>query len=617
MSDRDDLQPCDMIMKGGLTSGVVYPGTIRELAKSHRFVNLGGASAGAIGAAAAAACEYHRLNQPDGTPGGFERLDALPTELGQSMLHMIQPAAPLARFWDFVIDEMRRSGEGGTGRVAMLARLVLTATKARLVPALAITAAVVIVAVLLALLGGGWIAFAILAAVLALLALDAVLVMRFLRDTKDAIEANNLGICDGHTPRPGATVAPITDWIDDLFSECATGTKGTVLTIGDLWGPEGVRAYRAAIDAGTTNPVPPAVARTRSIDLQVMATNYSMGRPHRFPLEMNTFFWCERCWSSYFTDAVLDRLKWNHTPEEDGTTTIEPIEPTAHKCPEHPGESLRYLPGEADLPLIVGVRVSLSFPLLFSAVPFYTVDRNRKSDQQGIERIWLADGGMSSNFPMHFFDSLVPSRPTFGISLEPEHPDFPGQEVYCPTTPRSGGHSLRITNVTTLGAMLKAIIKTMQNWADNTLLTLPGYRERVVQVRLASDEGGFNFTMPPETISELSRRGALAAEKLEHFDMDTHRWARYLSSMSLLQGAVLRIDDVAADVEVGDPPVELNAPSCEHRYMPPPSAEWIERNQAGLAALRGFATTLRDELDEPFGEHHPRPTPDLQVSPRI
>ncbi len=617
MSDQDDLQPCDMIMKGGLTSGVVYPGTIRELAKTHRFVNLGGASAGAIGAAAAAACEYHRQTQPAGTPGGFERLDALPTELGESMLHMIQPAAPLARFWDFAIDEMRRSSGGSTGRMPMLARLVLTATKARLVPALVATAVILVVAVLVASLGGGWTAFAVLTGLLALLALDAVLVTRFLGDAKNAIEANNLGICDGHTPRPGATVAPITDWIDDLFSECATGTTGTVLTIGDLWGPEGVRAYRGAIDAGTTNPVPPAVARSRSIDLQVIATNYSMGRPHGFPLETNTFFWCEDCWSSYFTPAVLERLKWNHTPEEDGTTTIEGIEPSDRPCPLHPDQPLRYLPGEADLPLIVGVRVSLSFPLLFSAVPFYTVDRNRKWGSQDIERVWLADGGMSSNFPMHFFDSLVPSRPTFGISLEPEHPDFPGQEVYCPSTPRKGSNPLRITDVTTIGAMLKAIIKTMQNWADNTLLTLPGYRERVVQVRLAPDEGGFNFTMPPETITALSQRGALAAEKLGDFDMNTHRWARYLSSMSLLQGAVLRIDDVATDVEVGKPPVDLNEPSCDHQYMDPPSKAWAERNEAGLAALQAFATTLRDELNEPYSEHHPRPKPDLQVSPRI
>ena len=47
-------------MKGGITSGVVYPGAITRIAKDFRFRNLGGASAGAIAAVAAAACEYRR-----------------------------------------------------------------------------------------------------------------------------------------------------------------------------------------------------------------------------------------------------------------------------------------------------------------------------------------------------------------------------------------------------------------------------------------------------------------------------------------------------------------------------------------------------------------------------
>jgi hypothetical protein len=41
---------CDLIMKGGITSGVVYPLTACQLAKRYRFRRLGGASAGAIAA---------------------------------------------------------------------------------------------------------------------------------------------------------------------------------------------------------------------------------------------------------------------------------------------------------------------------------------------------------------------------------------------------------------------------------------------------------------------------------------------------------------------------------------------------------------------------------------
>ena len=36
------LQYCDVVMKGGITSGVVYPGAVCELAKSYQFKNIGG-----------------------------------------------------------------------------------------------------------------------------------------------------------------------------------------------------------------------------------------------------------------------------------------------------------------------------------------------------------------------------------------------------------------------------------------------------------------------------------------------------------------------------------------------------------------------------------------------
>src|SRR5467141_4181901 len=46
---------CDLVMKGGVTSGVVYPKAIFELSKEYRFSSIGGTSAGAIAAVATAA----------------------------------------------------------------------------------------------------------------------------------------------------------------------------------------------------------------------------------------------------------------------------------------------------------------------------------------------------------------------------------------------------------------------------------------------------------------------------------------------------------------------------------------------------------------------------------
>ena len=51
---------CDLVMKGGITSGVVFPSAIRTLSETYDFHNVAGTSAGAIAAAFAAAAQYGR-----------------------------------------------------------------------------------------------------------------------------------------------------------------------------------------------------------------------------------------------------------------------------------------------------------------------------------------------------------------------------------------------------------------------------------------------------------------------------------------------------------------------------------------------------------------------------
>ena len=51
---------CDIVMKGGITSGLIYPRAVAELAEVYRFKNIGGTSTGAIAAALTAAAEYRR-----------------------------------------------------------------------------------------------------------------------------------------------------------------------------------------------------------------------------------------------------------------------------------------------------------------------------------------------------------------------------------------------------------------------------------------------------------------------------------------------------------------------------------------------------------------------------
>lgn len=51
---------CDLVMKGGITSGVVYPPAIDRISKRFWLSGIGGTSAGAIAAALAAAAELSR-----------------------------------------------------------------------------------------------------------------------------------------------------------------------------------------------------------------------------------------------------------------------------------------------------------------------------------------------------------------------------------------------------------------------------------------------------------------------------------------------------------------------------------------------------------------------------
>ncbi|HEU0017578.1 MAG TPA: hypothetical protein VFQ31_04360 [Methyloceanibacter sp.] len=80
------------------------------------------------------------------------------------------------------------------------------------------------------------------------------------------------------------------------------------------------------------------------------------------------------------------------------------------------------MPKPADLPILLGARMSLSFPILLSAVPLYAAnfEREPKEGKYPLERCWFSDGGLTSNFPIHFFDAPLPSRPTFGINLVPD-----------------------------------------------------------------------------------------------------------------------------------------------------------------------------------------------------
>jgi len=96
-----------------VTSGIVYPYAVLELAKRYRFRSIGGTSAGAIAAALAAAADYARSVRDD--PSGFVRLQRHCDELPQILPTLFQPEPRYRRLF-----AMLMRAQGGAGALGLL-----------------------------------------------------------------------------------------------------------------------------------------------------------------------------------------------------------------------------------------------------------------------------------------------------------------------------------------------------------------------------------------------------------------------------------------------------------------------------------------------------------------
>lgn len=89
---------CDLVMKGGITSGIVYPNAVLALARDFRFKNIGGTSAGAIAAAATAAAALgdrkHVASGLDWSTG--QALAVKPWGRGRAVLSLSRTGAPVS-----------------------------------------------------------------------------------------------------------------------------------------------------------------------------------------------------------------------------------------------------------------------------------------------------------------------------------------------------------------------------------------------------------------------------------------------------------------------------------------------------------------------------------------
>ena len=542
---------CDIVLRGGITSGIVYPRAIAKLAETYDFRSIGGSSAGAIAAAwtAAAALAAKRGHDPFQTRIRTHPQDLASKKDGKTVLErFFQPQPSTHRLFRLLMSGLGRDNKALklTRIVAILClqywALALLGAAIALVPLLVFATTSTIAGLLFWLL-----------LVLGLISAAAFVVLMAaggaLYDVLHRLPQNRYGLCTGsNNGIPDSSgVLPLTDWLHGFIQSLAEYPFDRPVTFGDLWNNNGNEKAE------------------REIELVMMATNITRGVSHRLPFleDWGQLFFREEDLAQLFPASVV---KWMKSRAQEARL----------KEVELPKGYYR-LPKPADLPIVFGARMSASLPFLLSAVPLYAAHVTH--DAEFVFRCcWFSDGGLASDFPLHFFDAPIPSRPTFAINLVPdtvemvEVDEIDGQlqpvsclgtsgarvkgqaegwdKVWMPT--KNNTSADRFNAFSGIGGFLNAVFDTAFNWADTELMAMPGYRDRIVHVKLTPDEGGINLNMPSETIMCVSARGECAGELLAarfapepgkdpqtrgdiELTWDNHRWVRYRSVMTALE----------------------------------------------------------------------------------
>jgi predicted acylesterase/phospholipase RssA len=559
-------------MKGGITSGVLYPTALHSIGQRYRIRGIGGASAGAIGAALGAAAEYGRAG------GGFERLRTLPAELGQGKLAaLFQPQPSTRQLLPLMLaatghERPAVPGDAGERRSKVLPVVKALLTAFPLASLLgAVPGVALIVVGVLELVWPGWLLI-VCGALILCLGVAVALALRLWRKLTVDVPGNHFGICRGTAV--GSDGPGFTDWLAEAIDRVAgLDSAARPLRFGHLWtGPEG------------TTGVPPG---ERVIDLRMITTCLSEGQPYGMPWDAHRFFYDPALWRTLFPADVVAALEAAPTTPaqglgEDGNAAVDgdsdklAIWRWEEQLAAAQNPPLRRLPNGEHLPVIVATRMSLSFPLLISAVPLWVIDRRAESTKRTLaevgalpagaampesglvfRQVWFTDGGFCSNFPVQMFDAAMPSRPTFAINLgrfsAGEQPADDERDNVRWARSNSSGLLPTFTELPTrgiaaVGGFASAALNTARNWSDNTQLDLPGYRDRIVRILQTKDEGGLNLFMDTTTLTRLANRGTAAGDVItEQFleprypvsqpratGWDNHRWVRYRALLSTL-----------------------------------------------------------------------------------
>ena len=623
---------CDLVMKGGITSGLVYPNAVLALARKYRFKNIGGTSAGAIAAAicaAAALGERRRAleaachSKPHIGMAGLELVAGQLTRRG-FIYGLFQPAWNGRAAYRLIV---ALAAKPGRARVALEVLLALV----RMAPFSMLLTLLLLLGLGYGIDGVGGLVAALLPALVCALAVGG---WRSIQALGAAAASNFLGLCPG-TRQPGFSTPALTEWMHETIRQVAglEDPDGRPVVFRDLWD-----APRYAGE-----PEGP-----RTLDLQIITTNVSHSEPRTIPFVQGRLWFREDEFLRLFPAPVVAWMK-AHAP-----------------CHYPRANPIFYeLPKDGALPIVVAARMSLSFPLLISAVPLYELDwqrlraEGRAHPRAGLHdrprfvesvdalalggaedgalididacpisendfRVcWFTDGGAASNFPVHLFDAPLPRWPTFAIDLVyPDQNPPPEQVVTLPRSTREG-RAPRYRSITGKGGLadlssfLFAIIATMQNWRDLLQARAPGHRDRVVRIALAADEGGMKLDMPGEVLRRVAGKGAKAGETLvEDFDFDAHFWIRYRNAASAIERFTITFAEGLAP-----PLTDANRHAYARMWSGAPSGEpygftavqadeALRRLQKICAEARTWSTAAQD-----LTEGAPTPLPQARIVP--
>ncbi|MEO5952767.1 MAG: hypothetical protein ABIQ44_09905, partial [Chloroflexia bacterium] len=410
----------------------------------------------------------------------------------------------------------------------------------------------------------------------------------------------------------------------------------------------------------------------RAIRLEMITTNLSQGIPYRLPFksdqESYRFIFNEKEFRTLFPGEVVDFMIKHEEGGEMPDDSPKRTKPPSFEL----SKGYHFLPDPDMLPVVVGMRMSLAIPIFFSVVPLYTVSprallRRSKTSQsdreqrpwvlteyredagdQDLQRHLFSDGGTTSNFPIQLFDKLIPTRPTFGITIA-SMPEDVESTVFSDSTVRATPEHLAdaaetvsatsVQQVEDLGvervelgsanqfrvleprvitspiSLFSSVVDTARENRETMLSVRPGYRERIVRIRLTQDEGGMNLAMDRETIDKMIPLGAEAGAKLLWpgmitsvpqpdtevpkfvkglFDFDDHRWVRFLISMSQLETELQKFKYA---YKLRDYPTLLdNATIHERPYYKTHEGKWLEQARKNVDVMIGAVDKWRQPV---------------------